>query len=286
VAALKVLLATAVEDGLMRHNPAVGVRIARPGTPVIEKDAAERRRALDSEELARFLEACPSEWRLFFRLLAMTGVRIGEAIELRWGDIDFGAKRLQVRRAVYLGVVGPPKSKEGSRDIPLSTALAQDLWTRQGAPQELIFTSVRGCRLDRDWCWKNVLKPTARAAGVPWAGFHTFRHTCASILFASGKNPKQVQMWLGHSDPGFTLRTYVHLIDDGLGDADFLDAAGWATPWATRATETQANPEVAKPQQMALSLGIPQTQAKPGKAGRALIIARSQVRVLPGPLLN
>ena len=74
-----------------------------------------------------------------------------------------------------------------------------------------------------------MLKPTAKTAGVPWAGFHTFRHTCASILFAEGKNPKQVQMWLGHSDPGFTLRTYVHLIDDGLGDADFLDGAGWAT---------------------------------------------------------
>lgn len=46
-----------------------------------------------------------------------------------------------------------------------------------------------------------------------------------SVLFASGKNPKQVQMCLGRSDPGFTLRTYVHLIDDGLGDADFLDGS-------------------------------------------------------------
>jgi hypothetical protein len=71
-------------------------------------------------------------------------------------------------------------------------------------------------------------------------------------LFASGKNPKQVQMWLGHSDPGFTLRTYVHLIDDGLGDADFLDAAGWATPRATQATQTQAEDEPAAARGMAL----------------------------------
>ena len=63
---------------------------------------------------------------------------------------------------------------------------------------------------------------------------------------------RQVQMWLGHSDPGFTLRTYVHLIDDGLGDADFLDAAGWATPRATRATETQAKPVDGEPREMAL----------------------------------
>jgi integrase len=79
-----------------------------------------------------------------------------------------------------------------------------------------------------------VLKPAARAAGltvavagkdepVPWVSFHTFRHTCASLLFDAGKNVKQVQEWLGHAEPGFTLRTYVHLLDEGLGGADFFD---------------------------------------------------------------
>lgn len=62
-------------------------------------------------------------------------------------------------------------------------------------------------------------------ASVPWVGFHTFRHTCASMLFEAGKNIRQVADWLGHADPAFTLRTYVHLIDGGLGDADFLDEA-------------------------------------------------------------
>jgi integrase len=227
VAALKAMLATAVEDGLIRHNPAAGVRISRPGTPAVELDAREQRRALDSKQLKRFLIACPKDWRLFFELLAMTGLRVGEAVELRWKDVDFGAKRLRVRRRFYRGNVAPPKSEPGSRDIPLSTGMCQRLWRLKGQDDELLFTSVRGQRLDRDWLWKNVLKPTAKKAGVPWVGYHTFRHTCASVLFASGKNPKQVQMWLGHSDPGFTLRTYVHLIDDGLGDADFLDATAW-----------------------------------------------------------
>jgi integrase len=54
--------------------------------------------------------------------------------------------------------------------------------------------------------------------------FHTFRHTCASLLFDAGRNVKQVQEWLGHADPGFTLRTYVHLMDAGVGDAEFMDA--------------------------------------------------------------
>jgi integrase len=47
--------------------------------------------------------------------------------------------------------------------------------------------------------------------------FHTFRHTCASLLFDDGRNIKQVHEWLGHADPRFTLRTYVHLLDAGVG---------------------------------------------------------------------
>jgi integrase len=68
-----------------------------------------------------------------------------------------------------------------------------------------------------------VLNKSARAVGLPWVTPHTFRHTCASLLFQHGKNIKQVAGWLGHSGPGFTLRTYVHLMDDGVGYADFLD---------------------------------------------------------------
>lgn len=237
VAALKVMLATAVEDGLIRHNPASSVRISRPGEP---QDVSVERRALDGDELQRFLEAVEPGERLLFELLAMTGVRVGEAVELRWKDVDFGAKRLRVRRQFYEGVVSEPKSKNGKRDIPLSTSMAQQLWRHRGGQEELLFTNARGLRIDSTWARKNVLAPAGKKAGVPWAGFHTFRHTCASMLFARGKNPKVVQMWLGHADPGFTLRTYVHLIDDGLGDADFLDESKWATPRATRATSTEA----------------------------------------------
>jgi hypothetical protein len=57
-----------------------------------------------------------------------------------------------------------------------------------------------------------------------WVGFHTFRHTCATMLFRKGLNAKQVQMWLGHNSPAFTLVTYVHLLPDDLPDPGFLDA--------------------------------------------------------------
>jgi hypothetical protein len=79
-----------------------------------------------------------------------------------------------------------------------------------------------------------------------WVSFHTFRHTCASLLFDAGRNVKQVAEWLGHADPAFTLRTYVHLMDEGLGDADFLDAAVCSDPaqvnsGSTEGPETAAN---------------------------------------------
>jgi len=47
-----------------------------------------------------------------------------------------------------------------------------------------------------------------------WVGFHTFRHTCATIRFRRGWNAVQVQRWLGHHSPSFTLDTYVHLLDE------------------------------------------------------------------------
>ena len=91
-----------------------------------------------------------------------------------------------------------------------------------------------------------VLKPAAESVGLPWVTFHSLRHTCASLLFAAGKNIKQVQEWLGHADPAFTLRTYVHLMDEGLGDAEFMDAAVSADPTrvnsgSTRGPETGDN---------------------------------------------
>jgi len=71
-----------------------------------------------------------------------------------------------------------------------------------------------------------VIKPAAAAAGVPWAGFHTLRHTCATRLFRAGVNAKQVQHWLGHHSPAFTLDVYVHLLDDDMPESPFGMVSG------------------------------------------------------------
>jgi integrase len=89
--------------------------------------------------------------------------------------------------------------------------------------QAPVFASGIGAELHPSNVRGRVLVKASKPLGLEWVGFHTFRHTCASLRFEGGKSVKQVQEWLGHADPGFTLRTYVHLLDDGLGRADFLD---------------------------------------------------------------
>jgi integrase len=63
------------------------------------------------------------------------------------------------------------------------------------------------------------------AAGVPWAGPKTLRHTAATLLFRDGWNPKQVQKFMGHHSAAFTLATYVHLLADDMPEPTFLDTA-------------------------------------------------------------
>ena len=123
----------------------------------------------------------------------------------------------------------PPKSKYGRRDIPLDPALVRELRARRksarfAADDDLVFPARNGSPLRQENVRRRALKPAVEEAGAGWAAFHTFRHTCASMLFERGANAVQVQRWLGHHSPAFTLSAYVHLLDSGVGEALALDA--------------------------------------------------------------
>lgn len=127
-----------------------------------------------------------------------------------------------VRRSYNAGVFSPPKSRYGRREIPIAPGVARALWQLRKAAEragddELVFATRTGGPLDRRNLYSRILKPAARAAGVPWAGFHTLRHTRATALFRAGWNAKQVQRFLGHHSAAFTLDTYGHLMQYGLG---------------------------------------------------------------------
>lgn len=231
---VKALLATAFEDGLIRNNPSANVRaILNHADEQFDESGADvaedQVRALTPDELSRFLDALPSKHQLFPRFLVSTGLRIGEAVELRWKDIDLAGGKLHVRRAYYRGVIGPPKTRFGVRSIPLTVELQEALRelrsrTAHAADDDFAFGSRTGTRLDAHNYRTRVIRTTASRAGLPWVSFHTLRHTFASICFRSGCNAKQVQLLLGHHAASFTLDTYVHATEDDLPAMDFLGA--------------------------------------------------------------
>jgi integrase len=120
LAPVKTLLATAHEDGLIRSNPAAGVRNLLRADQDREDDQAK---ALTEAELAAVLGELPVAWRPFLAFLAETGLRIGEAIELRWRDVDLGGRWLAIDRRFYRGQVGLPKGRK-TRRVRLSDRLA------------------------------------------------------------------------------------------------------------------------------------------------------------------
>jgi integrase len=222
MAPLRACLATAVREGLIRSNPTRDVDM--PHRPAVE-DSDDEVRAMSRDELALLLALLPDRWRLLFRFLASTGLRVSEAIALQWRHLhlDGSTPHVKVRRALVRGRMEPPKSRHGRREVPLDAELVSLL--RQArkdsdwpGEDDLVFPAGNGSPLMPGNVRRRVLKPAAEEAGVPWVGFHAFRHTCASLLFARGRNAVQVQRWLGHHSAAFTLATYVHLLDGDMGE--------------------------------------------------------------------
>lgn len=123
--------------------------------------------------------------------------------------------------------------------------MAQRLWQLRRSEDALVFPGEHGGPMNYAFVLRRILKPAPKNAGVPWMGFHTLRHTCATWLFRSreqgglGLNAKQVQGWLGHHSAAFTFSTYVHLLPDDLPEPE------GGQLWATRATESGRDEEEA-----------------------------------------
>jgi integrase len=186
--------------------------------------------------------------RLMFELLAATGVRRSELIPLEGrhlvldGDRPHIRVRQRLRRRKGVGlVVGPLKSRYGRRDVPIPIELADRLRALCVAKDELVFRSSVGTFLDPDNIAERVLAPACSEAGLEWVGFHAFRHTVASRLFAEGRDAVQVQRWLGHHSPAFTLATYVHLLDGDLGEPLTAQSANTVQTDPTAIDATQAS---------------------------------------------
>jgi integrase len=176
-------------------------------------------------ELLRFTEG--SRWYPLWVLLGTSGLRVGEALGLRWQDVDLEGGRCAVRRTLHrqpgLGFVfGPPKTEKSRRTIYLSgvarSALeyrrerqclerqASKRWLEAGS----VFTNRHGAPLGPG-AVNRALTRALHDAGLPRIRVHDLRHSTASILLEAGTHPKVVQDLLGHSTIQLTLDTYSHV---------------------------------------------------------------------------
>lgn len=148
--------------------------------------------------------------------LALSGMRLGEALALQWGDIGKIDFRVAHSLNERTGERSHTKTRK-ERHVPMLAmpAEALQLW-RKHAPSKArgawVFPSDRVTTALRQNTWRErAFKPAARLAGYQDARPHDLRHTFASLMIAAGVSPLQLSEWMGHADPTITMRRYAHL---------------------------------------------------------------------------
>lgn len=216
LANLSAILGAAVEDGIIARNPCSSKAVRAP--------AIEHRRIVPwtNQQVQAVIAAHPEPYRAIPVVGSGTGLRQGEVFGLRVEDVDFLGRRLHVRQQVKIVanrlVIAPPKRGK-VREVPLAEpvaeALAERLRLHPAGEDGLIFTTRERKPINRNYYNARIWKPALVAAGAEPTranGMHALRHYFASVLLDAGESIRALADYLGHTDPGFTLRTYTHLM--------------------------------------------------------------------------
>lgn len=226
---LKTVCEEAIEDGLLDRNPVARVRAPKVARTMPNALPDDQRRTL----LAYLEAAADTPFNLAVTIALMTGMRQGEICALRWGDVDFDARTVWVRRAIARDggrtYVKEPKTASGRRDVPMAEALVGPLRhryremrterleadlddSRERMAQLYVLGDVRGGYASVFTVWKqwNALASSMGLVGtqgrVP--SFHDLRHTFATFAIAEGVDVKTVSSILGHANASMTLDIY------------------------------------------------------------------------------
>jgi integrase len=214
--------------GWCQSNP---VKLA--DRPVI-KSTETRIKFLDQPELEQLLAfAYPDDpfGRIeptLYLTAAMTGLRQGELLGLRWRDVDLAARKVRVVSPYVRGEFNEPKSEGSGRSVPLAQRVADALAALRersaySSDGELVFCHPEsGNPLDRSKLVRRFKQATERAE-VRAITFHELRHTFGTRMAAAGVPLRTIQHWMGHADAK-TTQVYAHY-QSSEAEAGVVDAA-------------------------------------------------------------
>jgi len=231
-----------VADERLLRNP-----IANMGTIIRQVRNASATETTEREawnrEEARTLIAIAKEsqpgFAPFLELLFATGLRKGEALGLKWADIDFDRRVITVRRSSTSAGVSTPKSGRARR-VPMTPSLAELLFDLLGERQrqrieigwretpEWVFCTSNGTGFNPRNIQRTFdrVRRRAQKRGVRPLSMHSARHSWATWALQAGKSVKWVAEVLGHADATMTLRVYAHAMPEDETDLSFAELNG------------------------------------------------------------
>jgi len=192
--------------------------------------------SLTPDQVKAIVAEALENMRALLILLYLTGVRIGEALALKWSDVDFEHSKLYIRRSIWHGNEQTPKSRRSIRAKHLLPGLQYALKRHQelsvyARPEDYVFTNGAGHPWDPDDLRRRVLYRAMDKAKIERRvarayGFHLFRHSAGSQMQEGTGDLKQTQSFPGHSGISVTGDVYVHLQPDSeVGSMQKLEKA-------------------------------------------------------------
>jgi len=183
---------------------------------------------LSVEEIQRLFSCIKEPCRTAVILDAVSGLRVGELLGLKWEDVRFDQLELNVTRSVSRQVVTPCKTEVSRKPIPMNAEIAEMLWRwRQEAPynqpDDWIFASPHRAGIQPYWpgsLYRAHLKPALLRAGISVpVGWHTLRHSFGTLMKANGEDIKTIQELLRHATFKVTADTYTQAVTPVKRDA-------------------------------------------------------------------
>jgi integrase len=154
---------------------------------------------------------------------ALTGIRRGELMGLKWEDLDFIGGRINVVRSVVDCTAGPCKTEASRKHVPMDENIAHVLmaWRQESVytkPEDWVWASPHKQGQEPYWpqtIMQRFIRPAATAAGITKRiGWHTFRHTFSTLMASLGVEGKIVQELMRHASFRTTMDSYTQALDE------------------------------------------------------------------------